>query len=80
MGRVAVKFAPHNEFGVLDHEVTLPTGETVHNPVRVIADGSNCEVVFTIRRRQGMSDDEFERDAAIVGKDVEALKRVLEDR
>ena len=27
--------------------------------MRVIADGSSCEVVFTLRRRPEMSDEEF---------------------
>ena len=36
MGRVVVAFAPPNPYGVLDHDVTLPSGETVSNPVRVI--------------------------------------------
>ncbi|MEV6492133.1 SRPBCC family protein, partial [Actinoplanes sp. NPDC051633] len=47
LGRVVVAFVPENEFGVLDHDVTLPTGETVHNSFRVIADGDGSEVVFT---------------------------------
>ncbi len=45
MGRVALAFVPRNDFGVLDHDVTLPSGETVYNPMRVIADGTGCEVV-----------------------------------
>ena len=32
MGTVTVEFAPPNEFGVLDHVVRLPSGETVYNP------------------------------------------------
>jgi hypothetical protein len=78
MGRVVVAFAPRNEFGVLDHDVTLPSGEIVHNPMRVIVDGSGCEVVFTLRRRPGMSDEDFERDADAVSADLITLKRVLE--
>ncbi|MFE2940042.1 SRPBCC family protein [Streptomyces sp. NPDC059255] len=78
MGRVVVAFAPPNEFGVLDHDVTLPSGETVHNPFRVIADGIGCEVVFTLRRAPGMSDEEFRRDAETVSADLTRLKRVLE--
>ena len=31
--------------------------------MRVVPDGDACEVVFTLRRQQGMSDAEFERDA-----------------
>jgi hypothetical protein len=78
MGRVVVTFAPRNELGVLDHDVTLPTGETVYNPVRVIADGAGSEVVFTLRRRPEMSDAEFERDAGMVAADLARLKELME--
>lgn len=78
MGRVTFTFAPYNDFGVLDHEVTLPSGETVYNPLRVIRDGAGCEVVFTLRQRPEMSDEDFERDADAVGKDLEALKSLVE--
>ncbi|MER5550368.1 SRPBCC family protein [Streptomyces sp. NPDC002793] len=80
MGRVVVAFAPRNDHGVLDHDVTLPSGETVHNPVRVIADGPGCEVVFTLRRRPGVSAEEFERDAAAVSADLATLKHLMEER
>jgi hypothetical protein len=78
MGRVVVKFAESNEYGVLDHDVTLPSGETVHNPMRVIPDGTGCEVVFTLRRRPEMTDDEFARDADAVQADLLTLKTLLE--
>lgn len=78
IGRVVVAFAERNEHGILDHDVTLPSGETVYNPMRVIADGSGCEVVFTLRRRPGMSDEDFARDAEAVTADLTVLKRVLE--
>ncbi|MEV0575967.1 SRPBCC family protein [Streptomyces sp. NPDC050392] len=78
MGRVVVDFVPHNELGVLDHDVTLPSGETVHNPVRVIGDGTGSEVVFTLRRRPGMSDADFERDADTVAGDLDRLRGLLE--
>ena len=78
MGRIAFAFVPRNEYGVLDHDVTLPSGETVYNPMRVIADGPGCEVVFTLRRQPEMSDEDFERDAQAVSADLSTLKRVLE--
>jgi hypothetical protein len=80
MGRVGFAFAPRNDFGVLDHEVTLPSGEVFFNPMRVLADGEACEVVFTLRRQLRMSDAEFERDAAAVAADLATLKRLLESR
>ncbi|MFF4168445.1 SRPBCC family protein [Streptomyces sp. NPDC001741] len=78
MGRVVVDFAPRNDLGVLDHHVTLPSGETVYNPLRVIADGDGCEVVFTLRRRPDMSADDFRRDEAAVAADLVTLKRLAE--
>jgi hypothetical protein len=78
MGRVLVRFVPVNEYGVLDHDVVLPTGESVTNPLRVLPDGAGSEVVFTVRRRPGMTADEFAADAAAITADLAALKRVLE--
>ena len=78
MGRVTFTFAPRNDFGVLDHEVTLPSGQIVYNPLRVISDGDQCEVVFTLRQRPEMTDEDFERDADAVGKDLATLKSLVE--
>jgi hypothetical protein len=78
MGRIVVKFAESNEYGVLDHTVTLPSGDTVYNPMRVIRDDAGCEVVFTIRRRPDMTDDDFARDANAVQADLHTLKSLLE--
>lgn len=79
-GRVGFAFVQRNEFGVLDHYVTLPSGEVVYNPMRVIADERGCEVVFTLRRRPGMSDRDFKADADAVAADLARLKQVLERR
>ncbi|MCM2416098.1 MULTISPECIES: SRPBCC family protein [unclassified Streptomyces] len=78
MGRVVVTFVPRNELGVLDHEVTLPSGETAYNPVRVISDGTGSEVVFTLRRQPRMSDADFERDADTVAGDLNRLRELME--
>ena len=78
MGRVVLAFAPMNGFGVLDHDITLPSGETAHNPMRVMPDDTGCEVVFSLRRQPGMSDDEFDRDADVVLADLTRLKDLLE--
>ncbi len=80
LGRVSFTFAPRNDFGVLDHDVELPSGEVVHNPMRVLDDGDGCEVVFTLRQRPGMSDDELEQDARAVAADLATLKSLIESR
>lgn len=78
MGRVKVKFADQNQYGVLDHAVTLPSGETVYNPMRVIPNNDGSEVVFTLYRRPEMSDQQFAEDAQAVASDLQQLKRLLE--
>jgi hypothetical protein len=50
----------------------------MHNPMRVVANGDGAEVVFTLFQRDGMSDDEMARDAAMVSRDLAALKALLE--
>jgi hypothetical protein len=78
MGRVVVAFAPSNDFGILDHDVTLPVGETVRNPMRVIPNGDGCDVVFTVRRRPGMSETDFAADIDAVTADLAALRALME--
>jgi hypothetical protein len=77
MGEVEVRFVPVNDLGVLDHDVVLPSGEAVTNPLRVLADGDSSEVVFTVRRRPGMTAQEFDADAAAVQADLESLRSLL---
>jgi carbon monoxide dehydrogenase subunit G len=77
-GKVKVKFAERNTFGVMDHDVTLGSGVTMHNPMRVVPHGDGSEFIFTLIRRAGMSDEEFAQDRASIQKDLKTLKTTLE--
>lgn len=77
MGDVRVTFAPPNDYGVLDHDVALPSGQVVSNPLRVLAHPQGSEVVFTLRQLD-LSDAAFDRDAAMVLDDLTRLKGLLE--
>lgn len=78
MGTVSVRFAADNPFGIVDHDVTLPTGEIVHNPFRIAKNGEGSEVIFTLYRRPEMKDAEFGEDAAMIEADLRRLKEILE--
>lgn len=78
MGRVKVKFADRNQYGVLDHEVTLPSGETIYNPMRIFPNNGSSEVLFTLYRRPEMSDQQFAEDAQAVASDLQQLQRLIE--
>ena len=78
MGRILLDWAPDNPFGVMDHHVTVPSGQTFYNPMRVTANGDGSEVVFSVRRQPEMTDEEFDRDCAAVQADLHALRDILE--
>ena len=78
MGTVKIRFAEDNAFGVIDHDVTLPSGEINHNPLRVVKNGTGSEIIFTLFRLPRMTDEDFEKDAAMVKQDLSRLKAILE--
>ena len=78
-GKVRVKFVQPNSLGVIDHDVTLESGVTVHNPMRVVPNGEGSEFVFTLIRRPDVSDGQFAQDRSAVENDLKTLKSVLED-
>jgi hypothetical protein len=77
-GKIRMKFAERNPFGVMDHDVTLESGVTVHNPMRVLPNGAGSEFLFTLIRQPGMSDEQFAEDKAAIETDLKALKNLLE--
>ncbi len=77
-GRAVFQFAPSNNFGVLDHTVTLPSRVKLTNPMRVIPNGDGSEILFTLFQHEGMSDQQFQEDAELVLSDLHTLRRLLE--
>jgi hypothetical protein len=62
----------------MDHDVTLESGVTVHNPMRVVPNGEGSEFVFTLIRQPGMSDAQLAQDKSTVENDLKTLKALLE--
>jgi len=80
MGVFEVAFIGPVELGILDHDVTLPDGSVVRNPFRVVANDQGSEAVFTLFRRDGMSEADFQSDAGAVREDLDRLAALLEER
>lgn len=78
IGEVRVRFAPPNDFGVVDHRVTFADGQQFENALRVVPNGDGAEVMFTLLRHRDMDDAAFERDARQIEKDLGTLKDLLE--
>ena len=78
LGKVKIRFAERNTYGVLDHDVILESGVQIHNPMRVVPNGRGSEVIFTLLRQPDMSDGKFSEDAKWVEKDLKILKSLLD--
>ena len=78
MGKVKIKFAAKNTFGIVDHQVTTGDGATFYNPMRVQANGAGSEVMFTLYRLPKVSDKAYAKDARSIQADLARLKSILE--
>ena len=77
-GPVKIRFVPKNDLGVLDHHVEVAPGVEIYVPMRVVANGSGSEVLFTLFRTPDMTDEKLAGDVALVERDLRTLKQVLE--
>jgi hypothetical protein len=73
-----LRFAAPNAHGVLDHWLSPPQGGEIYLPLRVIANGAGCTVMFTLPRQPGVSDATFAADADWVARDLARLKEMME--
>ncbi|TIX88932.1 polyketide cyclase [Rhizobium sp. P44RR-XXIV] len=78
LGTARVRFAPQNDLGVIDHVVTLEAGLKVYNALRIVPNGDGCEVMFTLLRLPGMTEEQFAADSAHVLRDLTTLKDLME--
>ena len=79
LGPVEIRLAKKNALGVLDHVIVLPRGGAqLYVPMRVVANGAGCEVIFTLFRSPRMTKKRFMEDMALVERDLRTLKGLLE--
>jgi hypothetical protein len=79
-GRVTLRFAPRNTYGILDHQVFLEGKTPLTTPMRLIENDEGCEVIYTQFQRPGMTEDAFASEVEWVTADFETLRSLLESR
>ena len=77
-GLMKVHFVEPNPLGVLDHHVTLASGVTVFNAMRVLPNGTGSELVMVLFQSPAASTSEFERDIQAVTEDFARIKKTAE--
>lgn len=76
--KIRIRFSTPNSYGVLDHTVFAEDGRETRNAMRVVPNGAGAEIMFTLLKMPGMTDEDFAADAAAVKRDLNALKALLE--
>ncbi|MDR3411900.1 MAG: hypothetical protein P4L87_13310 [Formivibrio sp.] len=77
-GPMRIRFSARNAFGVLDHWVAPQNGAVIYIPFRVVANGDGCELIFTLFRQPGMTQEKFSADADWVMRDLNNAKQLME--
>jgi hypothetical protein len=75
---VKVRFVERNNYGVLDHYVSVGSGPEVYMPMRVFPNGEGSELLITVFRLPNVTEEKFVQDTQWVRRDLEALKELLE--
>ena len=78
MGLLKLRFTPPNDFGVIDHFITLESGQELAVPMRVVPNADGCTVMLTLFHTPDMTVQKFTDDQEWVRRDLAALKGVLE--
>ena len=79
-GELTLTLAPDNDLGVLDHHVETTDGRTIYIPMRVISNGGDSVVLFTVFRQPEMTDEAYAADIAQVETDLAKLKSLLDSQ
>lgn len=76
-GPMELKITEKNEFRIVDHSVRPEKGHEIYVPMRVVANGTGSEVIFTVFQQTDMSHDSFAKDISLVEQDLQSLKETL---
>lgn len=79
-GTRVLQFAEPNTQGILDFSERADGGDAIVNPMRVVANGDGCLLLFTFLQRPWMDDAEFASAAEWIEADLWLLKSTLEAR
>jgi hypothetical protein len=78
-GTSVIRFAPRNNFGVLDYQV-FKQGENggPTTPVRLVANEEGATLFLVWFKRVGASDEQFRSEVEWIASDLNRLKTLLE--
>ena len=79
-GTMHLRFVEANSLGVLDHTVTLASGVSIYNAMRVVPNGTGSELSMVVLQTPPATSEQFAQDVQAVRDDFARIKNVLESR
>lgn len=73
-----LKFHENKQLGILDHQV-IDDGAKWNVPMRVVSKGNDSEVITTIIKPDGISDQTFDERMKEIEKIMLSMKQVIEE-
>lgn len=78
-GRSVIRFAPRNNFGVLDYQVFQPGEDGGHvTPVRLVPNQQGATLFLVWFQKAGVSDEQFRSEIEWIASDLNRAKTLLE--
>lgn len=76
-GLSKLKFHENKSLGILDHQY-VDEESSWNVPMRVVSNGDFSEVVITLNKPNGISDEQFDQRMHELGEMVHVMKNILE--
>jgi len=76
-GLSKLKFHENKKFGILDHQY-VDEESSWNVPMRVVSNGDFSEVVITLNKPDGITDQQFDQRMHELGEMVTVMKNILE--
>jgi hypothetical protein len=76
-GLSKLKFHENKAFGILDHQY-VDAESSWNVPMRVVSNGDFSEVVITLNKPNGITDEQFDQRMQELGEMIHTMKNILE--
>ncbi len=76
-GKAKLKFNENKSLGILDHKY-VDEGYSWDVPMRVVTSGDFSEVMMTLNKPDGLTDEQFDQRVSEVGEMIVTMKNIIE--
>lgn len=76
-GQSKLKFNENKSLGILDHKF-IDEESVWHVPMRIVPNGTHSEILITLNKPNGLTDEQFNQRVDEVGEIFNRMKQIIE--